>query len=250
MTGTQLATRIRKYTGTTSTTYTDAQALADVNVVKDEIAAQIAQRNPQKFIIPATFDLVASTVTAREYSFPSDVLNHIVTLELALDTAQPTVFVPCTPYPGGLQKLLRDLNGITEAKITNLFTNEEPHYVLQRDGILILSGTISALSGGGKLRYRLYPADLASLSGSTDLSLDPTTTSFGMPKNFHELWARRTSIFYKTMRPNPMPLSALEKVYETDLKVQLDAISESDLGGEDFGWLPPGDSASELGANV
>lgn len=242
MTGTQLATLIRRYTGTNSTTYTDAQVLVDVNNVKDEIASLIAGRNEQKFIVPAAFDLVASSVTAREYSFPTDILNHIVTVELALDTANPTVFVNARPYPGGLQRLVRQIGGITESKITNAFTNDYPYYIIMRDSVFILSGSISALANGGKLRYRLYPADLANLSGSTDLSLDPTTTSFGFPKGFHELWARKVSIINKSQRPNPIKLSALELNYENDLEKQLSAISDSDLGSEVFGSLPAGDS--------
>src|SRR3990167_3753626 len=102
MTGTQLAALVGKYTGTTSVTYTDATLLVDANNTKDELSNHIIKRNEQLFIIPATFDLVASSVTAREYSFPNDILNQLVTVELALDTSQSTVFIPCLPFPGGM----------------------------------------------------------------------------------------------------------------------------------------------------
>ena len=250
MTGTQLAALVGKYTGTTSVTYTDATLLVDANNTKDELSNHIIKRNEQLFIIPATFDLVASSVTAREYSFPNDILNQLVTVELALDTSQSTVFIPCLPFPGGMQRLLRQIDGITEAKITANFTNNRPYYVIQRNSIYILSGTISALSAGGKIRYRLYPADLANLTGTSELNIDPTTSSFGIPKSFHELWARRVSIIFKSSKQKPIPLSPLEKNYENDLENALNSISESDLGEEIRGFLPSSDSPSVLGSSV
>jgi len=250
LTGTQLAAKIRKYTGTNSTTYTDAVMLPDVNDVKNDLASAITQRNEQLFVIPATDALVASSVTAREYSLPDDLLNHILTVEAALDTNQSTVFVPVLPYPGGLQRAYRNLNGLTEAKIVNLFTNQQPYYYLTRRGIYILSGTISALSGGLKIRYRLYPADLANVTGSTGLHIDPTTSSFGMPLQFHELWARKVSITWKNSRTKPIPLSPLEINYPNDLKDALDAISDDDRSKEEIGSLPVEDSSAVLGANV
>ena len=249
MTGTQLATLIRKKTKTTTATYTDAELLLDVNNVKDELSSLIAKRNEQMFMMTVLDNLVASATT-RKYALPTDMLNNIFTIEAALDSAQPTVFVPVLSYPGGLQRLLRNLDGITEAKITNYFTNEQPRYILEGNDLMILSGTITALANGLKIKYRLYPADLANLTGSTDLSLNPTTTSYGIPKNFHELWARRVSIVWKSDRPKAVPLSALELNYKEDLKEQLDAISESDYGEEIIGSLPAEDSPANLGQNV
>mgnify|MGYP001572271752 CR=1 FL=1 len=249
MTGSALNTLINYYCKTNDTVFTQADKLVLVNLIKDELANLISLRNEQVWVMPAAFDLVASSVTAREYGFPTDILNHIITVELALDTTIPTVFVPCVPYPGGMQRLLRELNGITEAKITNLFNNEQPKYVLMRNSIYVLSGTITALTDGGKLRYRLYPADLANLSGSTDLSLDPTTSSFGFPKGFHELLARKVGINWKSSKPKPIPLSALDLLYKQDLGDALDGVSESDLGAEIVGSLPSEDSPSQLGSN-
>lgn len=238
MTGTQLATLFRRYTRTTSTTYTDANALVDTNNVKNEICSLISQKNQQIFLMTATDNLVASTVTAREYALPDDVLNGIATIEAAFESASPTVFVPVLPYPGGIHRLMREINGITESKITNAFSNETPRYILTRRGIYILSGTISAVTSGLRLRYTLYPADLANLTGNTGLHINPTTTSFGVPLQFHELWARRVSIVYKQQQPKPIPLSDYEKSYPADLQNQLDAISNDDLGGEIFGSIP------------
>lgn len=239
MTGTELATEIRRKTGTTATSFTNAVLLPIVNFCKDEISNLIAQKNESYFIVPANFNLVTSTVSAREYPWPDDVLNHIVSLELAFDSTQsPLKYVEARPYPGGYQRLIRQINGLTEGKVTNNFTNEDPFYVLTRRGIYILSGTISAVTDGGRLRYRAFPADLANLTGSTDLGIDPSTITFGMPKQFHELWARLVSICWKSDRVKPIPLSARELNYENDLKEALDAIATTDWGEEIIGSIP------------
>lgn len=254
MTGTALATLIREITKTNSTTLTDATLLVHANNVKNELSPQIAKKNEQLFVIPATFDLVASSVSAREYPLPSTMMNQLITVELALET-DATHFVVCWPYPGGRQRLVRNINGITEDNIQGNFTNSHPYYIKIRNGIYILSGEItstiaSASNARGKIHYRKYPSDLANLSGLTDLSIDPSTTTFGIPISFHELWARRVSIIWKSGRPSPVPLSALELAYESDLNKALDFISIDDLGDEVRGFLPAEDSPSQLGANV
>lgn len=229
--------------------------MPDVNSVKNDLSAEISKRNEQLFIIPATFDLVVSTVTAREYSLPSTILNQLATVELALNESDATKFIVCKPYPGGLQRLVRELDGITETNVTGLFTNDTPHYYKTRNGIYILTGTInstiaSASNARGKIRYRKFPGDLANLTGTAELYLDPTTTTFGVPLSFHELWARRVSIIYKSSRPKPIPLSELEKIYERDLERALASISSDDLGEEIRGFLPREDSPSQLGSQV
>jgi hypothetical protein len=256
MTGAELNTRINKYVGSTDTTFTQAVKLPIVNSVKDEFAAEIVKRNEQLFMMTNTDDLVASSVTAREYALPDDLLGHIFTVEAALDVDDATVFIPALPYTGGLQQLIRNLNGITETKITDAFTNEEPKYILTRRGIYLLSASITAAlvtsngTNGLKVRYRLYPADLANLTGSTGLHVDPTTTSFGVPLAVHELWARRVSIIWKSSRPKPIELSPLEKDFEKDFEKALDLISDDDYGKEEFALLPESDNAENLGANV
>lgn len=232
MTGTEWLTKLRYYTKTTTATFTAADALVLANDIKNELAPLIALKNEDLFVMTSTLDLVASSVTAREYPLPDDKLNELITVEGAFDTAQATVFVPILPFPGGMQQLLREINGITEAKITNYFSNQKPKYIKIRNGIYILSGTISVLTAGLKIRYRLNPADLANLTGTTGLHIDPTTSSFGMPLSLHELWVRRASIIWKSMRPKPIPLSPLELTYNQDLSLVLDAIAKNDLGEE------------------
>lgn len=238
MTGAELIAKIRDYTKTNSTTLTSADALTTVNDVKNELGVAIEKRNAQYFVLPSLFNLVASSVTAREYPLPDDVLSKIVSVQLAFATASPLDYVTATPYNGGFQQLVRDLNGLTEAKIVNQFSISAPQYYLTRRGIYILSGAITAVTDGGKLFYKSFPADLANLTGTTGLHIDPTTTTFGMPLQLHELWARRVSIIWKSQRPKPIPLSVFEQMYEVDLLKALDSLAIDDMGGEIIARLP------------
>jgi hypothetical protein len=79
MNATQLASLIRAKTRTTSDTFSDADMLVYVNTFKDEIAGRIQQERQDIWNMPATFDLEDDK---REYAFPDDVLNSMVSLEL------------------------------------------------------------------------------------------------------------------------------------------------------------------------
>mgnify|MGYP001561247621 CR=1 FL=1 len=227
MTGTQLAALIRYKTKTNSTTFTDADMLPLVNIFKDEIASMIVERNAGYFLVPTTFDLVASS-TSREYAFPDDHLNRMHKLEIKFSSTSARF--PST--------YIKDYRGSeTESEIVKVFTNDEGGFAhtIRRRALLILSGTISAVTGGGRLWYHAYPANLANLTGNTDMSIDPSTTTFGFPRQFHELLARRVSIEYKGAKPKPLPLNKKELDYEKDLKIQLDAIAHIDNSGEILG---------------
>ena len=228
MTGTQLAALIRLKTSTNSTTFSNADMLVYVNLMKDDIASQIVERNNGMFLVPSTFNLVADQ---REYAFPDDMLNRLHKLEIkfaASDSRFPSTYI-------------KDYNGSeTESEIVKYFTNSigEFAHTIRRRAVLVLSGTIIAVTGGGRFWYHVFPADLANMTGSTDLGVDPSTTTFGIPRQFHELLARRVSIEYKSNRPKPLPLNALELNYNNDLKLALDAIAHIDNSGEIVGNLP------------
>lgn len=237
MTGAGLAALVRRYTGTTSTTYTDANMLVDANNVKNQIAEQIVQRNENYFVIPSTDTLVADK---REYAIPDDLLNHIFSVEVAFSGTAPLAYVKANSiHPRQIDFSL------TEANITNYFSNTEPHYFIQRRSLYLLTGSLSSttlgaatIASGIRLKYRLYPADLANLAGVVELNVDPSTTSFGMPKPFHELWARKTSIIYKSSKQKAVPLTALEQAYENDLEKALRGIEEDDYGASIIGSMP------------
>lgn len=225
MTGTELNTLINFKTGCDDTTFSTAEKLPLVNIFKNEIASKIVERNAGYFLVPALFDLNSNQ---REYAFPDAILNRMHKLELkfsASDARFPSTYI-------------KDYQGSeTESEIILNFGNSQGDFAhtIRRRAVFILSGTIPTLSGGGRLTYYLLPADLSTLTGSDDMSIDPTTTTFGFPKQFHELLARRVSIEWKSSQPKPLPLSRHELNYENDLKDALDAISRPDESGEIIG---------------
>ncbi len=221
MTGAELNTLINFKTKTNDTTFPVASKLPLVQIFKNEIASKIVEKNVGYFLIPTVFDLVANQ---REYPWPTDQLNRMKKLELKFDSSssrKPSTF-------------LKDYSGSeTESEITTYFSNNEKCFAhtIRRRAFFVLSGTIISVTGGGRLLYYSLPADI-DLTSSSDMSLDPTTTTFGFPLPFHELLARRISIEWKGSQPKPIPLNRHELNYENDLKAALDALSVVDEQGE------------------
>jgi len=225
MTSTELNTLINFKTGSNDTTFPVAEKLPLVNIFKNEIASKIVERNVGYFLIPEVFDLIANQ---REYKWDVNILNRMHKLELKFsvnDSRFPSTFI-------------KDYQGSeTESEIVKNFGNSEGEFAhcIRRGAVFILSGTIPNVTGGGRMWQHVFPADLANLSGSTDMSLDPTTTTFGFPRQFHELLARRVSIEWKGSQPKKIPLNETELNYEVDLKSALDALSHPDNSGEIVG---------------
>lgn len=239
MTGTELNTLINFYCGTNDTTFTTAAKLPLVNIYKNEIASKIVERNAGYFLIPATFDLVANQ---REYAWPDSILNRLHKLELKFSSSN-------SRFPSTYKK---DYMGSeTESEIVKMFGNEEGQFAhcIRRRAVFILSGTIISVTGGGRIWYHQLPVDLANLTGSTDLAIDPSTTTFGFPEGFHELLARRVTIAWKGSRPKPIPLNEKEQAYETDLKEKLNAIARPDESGEIIGDSPSTQDTGNNGFN-
>lgn len=237
MTGASLAAIIHKKTRTNATTFTLADMLVDVNVFKDEIVSMIVERNSGYFLIPSTFDLKANQ---REYSFSDSLLNrlHKVEIKFASDNSR---------FPASF---IKDYSGSeTESEIVKNYSNAEGGfaYTIRRRDILILSGTIVAVTAGGRMWWHKYPADLANLTGIVGLEVDPSTTTFGFPRQFHELLARRVAMEYKQRQPKPIPLNELDKKYDYDLKMQLDAIAHIDNSAELIGEEPDPASSGNSG---
>lgn len=230
MTGTQLATLIRRKTRTTTATYSDADMLVDVNQAMEEIAGRIQTIRPEIWNMLVTFDLVADQ---REYSFPADVLNSIVSLELKFTSSGD--YVPAN----ALRNVPHD-DVLQESIIVGTYNNSTPDYFIRRKAIYLLSSTITAVTDGGRIVYNAFPATLPNLSGSTDLSIDPTTITHGFPREFHELLARHASIAYKDL--NSIPLGETEKNYENDLEKKLDEFSIVDQSLEEIASVPRGTS--------
>lgn len=232
MTGTQLASLIRYKTKTNSTTFTDAEMLPLVKIFIDEIASLITQKNQMYFAIPTKDNLVANQ---REYAIGDDMLNSLIKVEcMFVDGDSYIPLIALKGYEGSE----------TESEIVREYANSEGEcfYYIRRRAIQILSGTISAVTNGLRYWYLTYPA-YPSLSGSTDMSVDPSTTTHGFPKQFHELLARRVSIEYKNSQTKLIPLNDMEKNYFNDLEKQLIAIGRINLDIEETAELP---TSSEL----
>jgi len=208
-----------------------------VNLMKDEIASRIQQVRQTIWNIPALDDLV---LNQREYAFPEDVLNSIVSLELKFTATGK--YVPADTLARRHYK-----DALEESKIVNNFDNLNPKYFLRRKAIYILSGSIIAVTDGIKLVYNAFPVNLANLTGVVELSVDPTITTHGFPREFHELWARRVSIEYKDA--NNKRLSKKELDYDEDLEKALDDFSTADLSASIIGSLPPGSERGDNGYN-
>lgn len=237
MTGAELASLIRLKTSTNTTTFTNADMLIYVNLFKDDIASQIVERNNGMFLVPSTFNLVADQ---REYAFPDDMLNRIQKLELKFVSTDSRF----------QSRYIKDYQGSeTESEIIKSYTNSKDGFAhtIRRRALFILSGTIISVTSGGRIWYHAFPADLANMTGSTNLSIDPSTTTFGFPRQFHELLARRVSIEYKSNRPKPLPLNALEQRYEADLQLALNAVSRPDNSAEIIGLLPSDEDQGNAG---
>lgn len=236
MTRLKLANLIRWKTKTNTTTFANSDILPLANTFKDEIASLITERNQMYFAVPADDDLVANQ---REYAFPDDMLNSIIKVEAKFSSSESYKQVkPITEYSGSE----------TESEIVKYFTNDEPKYLVRRRAVLLLSGTISAVTDGIRIWYLQYPSDWSDVTDdTTDMSTDPSTTTAGFPRQFHELLARRVSIEYKER--NNKPLSAKEKMFDQDLGRQLAAIEPINLDLEMQGELPSREDQGDYGFN-
>lgn len=234
--GTSFASLVRLYTRTNSSTLTDAEIVLMANFVKDDFAKEIIKADEDLFGIISERDLVASSltdITAREYSLPENILK-VKKVEAKLNG---TDYVPLNEFDINTYK--RTTN---EAEILLNFSNEKDHafYDIFRKSLWIYSGAITATTLGLKLWQIIFPADIttSTLSGSTDLSTDPTTTTAGIPRQFHELWARKISIMYKSNREKPIPLTQSELLFDKDFKSAMSSIRNPNLDRDISADLP------------
>lgn len=215
MTGQNFASLIRKYTRTNSTTLPDSDIVLFGNVAKDDMAAMVLEAKEDAFVVPATTNLIDDQ---REYPFPTDILGSMSKLEAK--------FVVGGNYIE-LDEISFEAKDVphNEADIIAEYANEKgkAFYDLRRNSIYLYSGTIVEVTAGLKLWFSAFPQDIsaASLSLSTDLSLSATTTDVTLPRMFHELWARKTSMLWKQSKEKPIPLSERELKFDVDMEEKL-----------------------------
>ena len=214
MTPTQLASYVRYLTKTDSVTLTDAELLLLTNIEKDNLALKVVKADEDYFSTPFTTSLVANQ---REYGMSDDLMGRIKAVEAKLNG---TDWIK-------LSKIDRSQldHATDETTITNHFTNTEGEafYDVTRNGIYIYSGTITAVTDGLKIHGPAWPADLTTMVSTTDLSVDPSTTTHGFPRQLHMPLALRVSKAYKSSKENPIPLSEGELILD---KTEQDAIDE------------------------
>ena len=180
-------------------------------------------------LIPQTTDLVANQ---RLYAFPSDILSKIKRVEATPDGTNWLKFnhIDMTDFQYPL----------TETNITTYFSNNEGncYYDLYRKSLYLLCGTVSTAASGLKIWTMTYPAVITDLSSTTDMSVDPSTTTHGIPRELHEIWARGVIIDYKESREKPIPLSEREQNYEDDKKEAIYSLKNQDLDRVIIGNIP------------
>lgn len=203
MTGSKFASYIRELTRTNSTTLPDSTLLLYANSVKDDLALEIVKQNEDYFGVPQTADLVANQ---REYPFPPNMLARVRYVEAYLGGE----WIPLETFDLG--QYSRTTN---EAAITETFSNTQNHafYDVFRNSIFIYSGIIEAVDEGLKIWAIEFPADItaAQLADDViDLSVDPSATTSGMPREVHGIWAEQVAIRWKESREKPMPLTQRE----------------------------------------
>lgn len=238
MTQKVFADLVRFYTNTDSVTFVDADILLLSNTYMLDIAESIVEANEDFFITPATTNLVADQ---REYPFPVDMLLKLKRVEITFESGGTPILaheVDLAESPA-----LR-LEGTSESLITSRFSNNVGlvGYDIARGSMYIYSGTITSVTAGLKLWFASEPAALSDLTeDTTDMSIDPDSTSHGFPKPFHEILARRVSIFYKSHADRPIPLTEQELSYQGDLAAKIAKIKNPNLSRAVIRSLPDTD---------
>lgn len=214
MTYKTFADLIRFHTKTNSATLTDANLAMLATVALDDIAKEIAKTNEDFFGMTFMRDLIEGQ---REYYLPDEVLNNIKMVEATFDG---TVWEYLPEF---------DLNLYTkptneESILTNF--SHKPMFDIWGNSLYLYSKAIIDIPEGLKLWAIIYPKGIsaANLSSETDMSVPPDEYEFGVPRQFHELIARRVIIDYKNSRDKPIPLTERESAFEVDLQKAVQAV--------------------------
>lgn len=209
MTPAEFAYHVRFMTRTNSTTFTDAEILALMKIRQDELAKDIIDADEDILLVPQYSDLVANQ---REYALPPDMVSSIKRVEIKFDG---TNYIKLHELDiSSLQDTI-----LSESLITQNFSNEKggAFYDLSRKSLYIYSGTIASVTAGLRIWSNTFPSAITDLTvTNVDMSVDPTTTTLGIPRELHEIWARGVIIDWKSSREKPIALSDKEQLYKTD----------------------------------
>lgn len=234
MTPKQLAEYVRLKTRTNSNSFPDDDLLLLINHVKNDVVERALEVDEDIFLVPTYFNLVANQ---REYPFKADMLARIKRVEVKFSSSED--YIKLNPLD------LTDLpNAVgSESLIVGQFSNEagRAYYDILRNGIKIYSGTISAVTAGIRVWLNTYPANIASVNLTTDMSVDPSTTAHGVPRPLHKVIAKGVVIEYKESREKPIPLTEREQKWEFDLEKAIQTLKRTDYDREVTGDLPDND---------
>lgn len=212
MKGTTFAAYIRKKTKTNSTTFSDADIVTYANVVKDEIAADIAANVDEGYFdMELTRDLEADI---RNYTFADDILVHMKHCAAKLDGSNVVTLLEAD------MSQFDDTPILENSHIKELYSGRRPEFLITGRELKILSGDdIIDVTDGLKMIAEIYPEDITTttLAASTDLSIPSSDTTHALPRQVHKLWALKVVIEYKQSRDKPIPLTQQEKKVEMDL---------------------------------
>jgi hypothetical protein len=227
----QFASYIRYKTKTNSTTFTDAQIILLANIIKDDMAKEITKANEDYFGMEFFRNLVAGK---RKYTFPSDILNQMKTLEAKLDGVN---FKRLGEFD--LNSYRKTSDTTDEAAILANWAGKDPQFDIYGSQVIIYSDSaITDVTDGLKLRAIIYPADISSLAGTNSMSVSPSNTSFGMPTQFHKIWATKVIVEYKTSKDKPIPLTEGEMNVDKDFQLAINAIKGQNLDRSVIATLP------------
>jgi hypothetical protein len=226
---------IRLRTRTNTTTFTNADMLILWNVVKNDLCQRALETDEDIFLVPTYMDLVAST-TQREYPLHSNILSRIKRVEAALDGSN---YIKLESFD--LSDHDKPVTG--EANITSRFGNAEGEafYDIMRKAIWIYSGTITAGTDTLRIWVNTYPADVSDMASATDMSVDPSTTTHGVPKALHKVISDGVIIEWKGSREKPIPLSDHELLHERHIEKAFQTLKKASYDTEVQGDLPDND---------
>lgn len=225
MTPAALATYVRLKTKTDATSFPNAEILAYANIIKDELAAEILKADENIFGFKTYQSLTADK---RNYSFDAAMLSKMDYLYAKLDG---TNWAKLKEYD--LHQLGKESMVFEETELRAAMAGKKPGFIIYGGEVYIVSDSaIIGVSNGLKLWYRIYPADITDLTSTVDMSVRPSTTSDGFPRQFHLLLATRIIIEYKEAQEKPIPLNSKEKNYEIDLQKAIDSLKNQNTDRE------------------
>lgn len=235
MTPAKLADYVRLKTRTNSTTFTNADIITIANVVKDRLVWRALESDEDIFLVPTYLNLVANQ---REYPLHSDILSRIKRVEAKLDGSNYIKL-----YEFDLPTHKDPIS--TEADITAHFGNTEgtAFFDKMRNSIWIYSGTITNVTDGLKIWLNTIVADITSMASTTDMSVDPTTTTHGIPKALHQVLADGIVIEWKESREKPIPLSEREILHDRDVERAVESLKKGNYDREIIGTVPYDDGS-------